>query len=217
MIITFNKRELLDFANWNINQSRLPRLFCIDLFDNGNLEQIFKIIKSLCPEMTINIENLTNCYIHVNLTFKEPSNFKRVFIQKNKKDNFSEIDFEVLKSGFAFENFDELSNEDLNLWLKLEKNIYEPLIEDLNRNKNNMNTIGVVTDILSESGISYERENGLGFDEEKSFDQSSPMGLSLVCIPNYKDRVHTFQFNKHGAYLGKVNNSKAFIYKSEIA
>ena len=124
MVITFNKRELLEFANWTINQSKLPRAFVV-ADDDEKLKEVMNVL-----------QNKFNQGWNLATDFKPKGDFLFVRMKMiNPEREFCSnwvtpettglpvlAGYEVI-AGMLFEDTPYLDSDDVDLWLEHEKHI----------------------------------------------------------------------------------------------
>ena len=124
MVITFNKRELLEFSNWNIEQSKLPRNFAV--MECRGIESLinwleFKGFKNSLNQ-TIKEQrkegSCEDCYTIVDLKRNDVHIFS--FEPVNGE---TIITIDEFNKSFPFEDVKPFDLFDLDCWLKYERGI----------------------------------------------------------------------------------------------
>lgn len=128
MVITFNKRELIEFANWNIKQERFPEKFCFHPPQGYD----FKPFIELMNKKGFSTNYLTTCYFEEDIKkgdwlacYDDDAGVK-VLISHSKKDmpaNLPRLYQDKFERCLNYEKIPLLTDEDLRCWLKFEKGL----------------------------------------------------------------------------------------------
>lgn len=131
MVVTFNKREILEFANWNIKQERFPKQFKFTPPKGYDLTPFFDLMeergviyqpyeRSLYQERVDKGESI----VYSNITVRTGKS-----VNTCKSDSLAYRDIDVFLNVEEFEkclNHEKIplaTDEDLGYWLKHEKGI----------------------------------------------------------------------------------------------
>jgi hypothetical protein len=124
MVITFNKREFLEFANYTINQSKLPRVFSIRYGDK-KIKEVLKIAnKKLNGRWKLNAlftEQGKEGFVVFNLNAPE-GHYKTFWVNKDSIVK-PELTVNEFIKGMLFEDTPYFDSDDVDLWMEHEKHI----------------------------------------------------------------------------------------------
>jgi hypothetical protein len=125
MVITFNKRELLEFSNYSIDNSMLPRDFVVKTESEKEWKLIYKFMIDLgwniadidrqCRYQDFSQEN----YFHVNLITKRSATLSEPLIHSEL------ISIGNFRKQMHYEFIEKINQEHLKIWLRDSKGIIQ--------------------------------------------------------------------------------------------
>lgn len=127
MVITFNKRELVEFANWNILQERLPQKFKIEVPKGWDINPLYDVLENLGCTKNYRKSDIESVNKESQLIFIEKLSEGSIMCcmttLRDKADEYPTIPLENIPRMLAYENIPLFTDEDIKYWLKHEKGI----------------------------------------------------------------------------------------------